>query len=77
MRLKGDITVNSAIDNALQRETEWTRKKSTVVYSESVHTFAVAITCVNEEVPALSDDSNNKENTESTQKVKTSVKAKV
>ena len=60
MRLKGDITVNSAIDNALQRETEWTRKKSTVVYSESVHTFAVAMTCVNEEVPALSDDSTTK-----------------
>ena len=37
MRIKGDKTVNSALDNALQRESEWTRKKSTVVYLEAVH----------------------------------------
>ena len=52
-------------------------KKSTVVYSESVHTFAKPMNCVNGEVPVLCDNSNDKENTKLTLKVKASVKAKV
>ena len=45
-RLKGDLTVNAAIDATLERESEFTRKKSTcveaeVIFRESLHTNTV------------------------------------
>ena len=35
-RLKGDTTVNDVLDVKLAREGQWTQKKSTAVYSESL-----------------------------------------
>ena len=37
MRLKGDTTVNAVLDNALERESQFTRKKSTIVRAQEVH----------------------------------------
>ena len=77
MRMKGDITVNSALDNAIQRESEWTRKKSTVVYSETVLTHAMSLNCVNGEIPTFPEEIREKEITKLTHKLKASVKTKV
>ena len=61
MRLKGDTTVNSALDNALQRESEWTHKKSTAVASEAVFNYAMNLQCPQSEVSSLPAETGSKE----------------
>ena len=36
MRLKGDKCVNQALDSRIERETEWTRKSSTIVEANKI-----------------------------------------
>lgn len=36
-RIKGDDQVQIAIDSKIQRESQWTKQKSTVTYSEQIH----------------------------------------
>ena len=77
MRIKGDRIVNAALDNAIQRESEWTQKKSTVTASEAVHTHAMNTICLNGELPQFPDKTCDKEKAKSTHKIKASVKSKV
>ena len=71
MRLKGDLTVNAAIDNCISRESEWTHKKSTVVASEAVFTY------VQDEVSLMPVDSESNERAKKTHAFKALVKKKV
>ena len=50
-RLKGDPIVNSVIDATIQRESEYTRKKSTCIEAESVFRTALQSHTVLDEVP--------------------------
>ena len=77
MRIKGDRIVNATLDNAIQRESEWTQKKSTVIASEAVHTHAMNTTCLNGELPLFQDETCDKEKAKLTHKIKASVKSKV
>ena len=77
MRLKGDKTVNTALNNSIQRESEWTHKASTVVLSEAVHSYAMNKNCLNGEMPTFPNEMWSKEKSNLTHKIKTSVKQKV
>ena len=77
MILQGDTIVNTALDNALTRESEWTHKKSTVVASEAVHTHAMNLNCFQGEMPTFPDERWDKEKAKLTQEIKASVKLKV
>ena len=77
MRLKGDSTVNAALDNSIMRESQWTQKRSTVVACESVHNFAMNIQCPQGEMSSMQDQSSDREKAKLSQAMKTSVKKKV
>ena len=77
MRMKGDLTVNAAIDNSITRESDWTHKKSTVVASEAVYNYAVNQNYSQGEVPLMSDNIGSKERAKKTHAMKASVKKKV
>ena len=77
MRLKGDKTVNAVLNNAIERESQFTRKKSTVVRSQEVHDWAVNTNCVDGEMPQFSDPNCDREKVALTKQIKKSVKARV
>ena len=77
MRLKGDITVNAAIDNSILRESQWTQKRSTVVACESVHNFAINLHFPQEQMFPMPDQSLHRENAKLSHVMKTTVKKKV
>ena len=77
MRLKGDKIVNAALDSAIQRESQFTRKKSTIVRAQEVHDSALQLNCVGGEMPTFPDHHWDKEKAKLTKKIKTSVKARV
>jgi len=56
-RLKGDAEVNHALDSAVNRESNWTRKKSTVVAAEESYNNAVELNVI-EGVPIYNGDKN-------------------
>ena len=77
MRLKGDLTVNAALDNSILRESQWTQKRSTVVACESVHNFAINLHCPQGEMSSMPDQSSDREKAKLSQAMKSSVKKKV
>ena len=77
MRLKGDTTVNAVLDNALERESQFTQKKSTIVRAQEVHNFAMHKNCVGGEMPIFPDDAGHKQKAKLTEEIKRSVKSKV
>ena len=77
MRLKGDKTVNAALDNAVERESEFTRKGSTVVRAQQVHDWAMSKNCVDGEATMFPADVRTKEANQLATRIKNSVKAKV
>ena len=52
-RLKGDPIVNSVIDATIQRESEYTRKKSTCIEAETVFKTALESNTVMGEMPTF------------------------
>ena len=73
MRLKGDKTVNAALDNAIARESQLVRKRSSVVRAEKTHTMALNVLYPDGEAPSFPNDTQHKENS----KVLGAVKCKV
>ena len=73
MRMKGDLTVNAAIENSITRESGWTHKKSTVVASEAVYNYTVSQNYSQGEVPLMSDNIGSKERAKKTHAMKASV----
>ena len=61
MRLKGDPVVNAAMDNTINRESQFVRKGSAVVRAEAVHIAAMHKNCLGVEFPEFPDASWNKE----------------
>ena len=53
MRLKGDKIVNAALDSAIRRESECTRKGSTAVRAQEVHSWAMTKNIMDDEIPAF------------------------
>ena len=69
MRIKGDRTVNDALNSAIERESKWTHKQSTVVQCESIYLKAldkiseanlVTVTPVESEIIVLSNSDKTK-----------------
>ena len=54
MRLKGDKVVNSVLDNAILRESQLVRKRSSVVQAEATHMTAIAMHFQSNEKQSLS-----------------------
>ena len=77
MRMKGDLTVNAAIDNFITRESDWTHKKSTVIASEAVYKYAVSQNYSQVQVPLMSDNIGSKERAKKIHAMKASVKKTV
>ena len=50
-RLKGDEKVNLILDNRIQRESNFTRKKSITVEAETIYNFALNMNLVQGEIP--------------------------
>ena len=77
MRMKGDPIVNAALDNALSRESQYTRKKSSVVASQSIYDAAISEYSVRCEMPSLPDEECDSVRYKLTSDVKKSVKSHV
>ena len=77
MRLKGDPVVNAAMDNAIDRESQFVRKGSAVVRAEEVHITAMHLNCFGVEFPTFPDESRAKEKHKLTEKIKKTVKVTV
>ena len=77
MRLKGDSTVNAAIDNSILRELQWTHKRSTVIACEAIYELALDLHCPGGEMPNMQDRSKKKENVKLSHDTKSSVQKKV
>ena len=77
MRLKGDLTVNAAINNSIMRESEWTHKKSTVVTSETIYNYVVSQNCPQNEMLPMPENIGSEERAKVTHIMKTAVKKKV
>ena len=56
MRLKGDKIVNAALDSAVTRESEFTRKQSTVVRAQKVHDWAMSKNSVDTDMSSFPGD---------------------
>ena len=70
IRLKGDLTVNAALDNSILRESQWTQKWSTIVACESVHNFAINLHFPQEQMFPMPDQSLHRENSKLSQVMK-------
>ena len=55
-RLKGDSNVNSVMDATIERESEYTRKKSTILEAEARYTTAVESCTVAGEMPTFTGE---------------------
>ena len=77
MRLKGDSTVNAAIDNSILRESQCTHKRSTVIACETIYEHALHLHCPEGEMPNMQDRSKRKDNVKLSHEMKSSVKKKV
>ena len=55
-RLKGDRKVNLALDNRLERESAYKRKKSVTVEAESIYKSAICQNTVQAEVPGTTPE---------------------
>ena len=77
MILKGDTTVNAAIDNTIIRESQWTQKRSATVACESVHNYVVNLHCPQGEMSSMPDQSLVKEKAKLIWEMSASVKKKV
>ena len=77
MRMKGDKVVNAVLDNAIQRESEFTRKGSTAVREQQVHNWAMNKNCVKGEMPTFPVEVRTKETATLASQIIKSVKAKV
>ena len=77
MRLKGDKIVNAALDSAVTRESEFTRKQSTVVRAQEVHDWAMSKNSVDTEMSSFPGDLGTKEAAKLTKQIKSSVKDKI
>ena len=73
-RLKGDLTVNNAINSTLDREGMWTTKQSTAVQSEEVFVAAKNIHTALGEIPEFTGEDSVKLQCQFNNKVSTSAK---
>ena len=74
IRLKGDNNVNTCLNNAIERESKYIRKKSTIVQSENIYTKAVQLNCVDGQLPSFSDNSWSRQKQTLSNNLKASVK---
>ena len=77
MRLKGDKTVNAALDNAVARESLLVRKRSSVVRAEKTHMNALNVLYDNGEAPSFHNDNHHREKSQVLGVVKRKVKSVV
>ena len=77
MRLKGDVIVNSSLDNAISRESQLVRKKSSIVRAENTHMRAIDMNCQDGEIPSFPDHTWDREKLKFVCKVKSTVKTLV
>ena len=77
MRLKGDSTVNAVIDNSIERESQWTQKRSTVVACQQVYDHAISLHPPQDEMHTLQSANSVKERVKLAQSMKASVTKKV
>ena len=55
-RLKGDLIVNSVINSTLERESQYTRKKSTTIEAEATFTAAIHSTTLDDSPPIFTGE---------------------
>ena len=60
MRLQADSTVNNVIDSTLEREGEWTTKRSTTVYCEEVFVDSMQLNTTDDDVPEFTGENSAK-----------------
>ena len=77
MRLKGDIKVNKALDNAVERESKQSRKKSIIVKAQAVHEEATHIHMLEGEVPGVLDANGSRQKKKIVNDIKNTVKKTV
>ena len=70
MRLKGDKIVNAALDSAVTRESEFTRKQSTVVRAQKVQDWAMSKNSVDTEMSSFPGALGTKEAAKLTEQIK-------
>ena len=75
IRIKGDETVNLALDNRLAREAQFVRKKSIAVKSQNAYDKALSLNCVGGELPTFPDDTWDREKAKLIEEIKTTIKA--
>ena len=61
-RLKGDYKVNLALDNRLERESNYTRKKSITVEAEAIYNRALNYNMVQGEIPGTTPENESRPN---------------
>ena len=74
MRLKGDVIVNASLDNAISRESQLVRKKSSIVRAENTHMTAINMNCQGGEIPLFPDHKWDREKVKFVGAVKSTVK---
>ena len=62
MRIKGDLKVNKALDNAVERESSQLHKKSIIVQAQTVHEKSMVLHTPEGEMPAFPDGKTEEEN---------------
>ena len=77
MRLKGDKTVNAALDNAVARESLLVRKRSSVVRADKTHMNALNVLYDDGEAPSFHNDNQHREKSQVLCVVKRKVKSVV
>ena len=59
-KLQADSTVNNVIDSTLEREGEWTTKRSTTVYCEEVFVDSMQLNTTDDDVPEFTGENSAK-----------------
>ena len=65
------------LDNAIERESSYVRKKSTIVEAENTFKYAMELNCIGGELPTFPDDRWDKVKAKTFENIKAAVKAKL
>ena len=77
MRIKGDIKVNKALDNAVERESNQLRKKSIIVQAQKTHEKAMHLHTHEGQMPTFPDAHWDKQKKKMINDIKSTVKKTV
>ena len=75
IRIKGETNVNLCLDNAIERESQYTRKISTTIKSQCIYEKALNLNCQDGILPSVSSDASNRYKNKLLSDIKTSVKS--